>query len=215
MSRIALVAGSTGLIGNLLLRRLLEDSGYAEVRVLSRRALDLQHARLKVIQTDYYNLGRLGDALAVDDVFCCLGTTLAKAGSRAAFEDVDYRMVVELARAARNAGARQFLVVSALGASEHSPSFYSRVKARMEDTVAALGYDAVHILRPSLLLGKRSESRPLEDLAQRLAPALAPVFRGRMTKFRPVAAADVAAAMQRLALRGDSGTFIHYLPLAD
>src|SRR5690606_24531058 len=98
---------------------LLHDPAYREVRALTRRPLAVQHARLRELRTDYARLDDLGEALAVDDVFCCLGTTLASAGSRAAFEDVDYRMVVDLARSARAAGAQQFLVVSAVGASRH------------------------------------------------------------------------------------------------
>lgn len=249
MTRTALVAGPTGLVGQQLLQRLLQDPAYAEVRALSRRALPLQHARLRVIQTDYYNLAGLGDALNVDDVFCCLGTTLRKAGSRAAFEDVDYRMVVELARAARAAGARQFLVISAVGASERSPAFYSRVKGRMEaavsalvrdtaperseegagaahpgasrtrlptqDTVSAPGFDAVHIVRPSLLIGDRGEHRAGEALAQKLAPALNPLLRGTLAKYRAVDGAEVAAALLKLALRGAHGVHVHHLPLPD
>lgn len=215
MTRIALVAGPTGLVGQQLLQRLLQDPAYTEVRALSRRSLPMQHERLRVIQTDYYNLAALGDALKVDDIFCCLGTTLRKAGSRAAFEDVDYRMVVELARAARAAGARQFLVISAVGASERSPAFYSRVKGRMEATVSALDYAAVHIVRPSLLMGARGEHRAGEALAQKLAPAFNPLLRGALAKYRAVDAAEVADALCRLALRNQRGVHVHHLPLPD
>jgi uncharacterized protein YbjT (DUF2867 family) len=215
MSRTALVAGPTGLIGAQLLQRLLHDPAYGEVRALTRRPLGIQHAGLRELQTDYARIDVLGEALAVDDVFCCLGTTLASAGSRAAFEDVDYRMVVDVARAARAAGAQQFLVVSAVGASRHSLAFYSRVKGRMETAIAQLDYAAVHILRPSLLLGERTQSRPGEELAQRLAPSLTPLFRGPLSRYRPVSGADVAEAMQRLALRGQPGVHVHHLPLAD
>ncbi|MEQ1440619.1 NAD(P)H-binding protein [Fontimonas sp. SYSU GA230001] len=213
MPRTALVAGPTGLIGRSLLQDLLRHPAYAEVRALSRRALPVQHERLRVVQTDYYNLAGLGEVLHVDDVYCCLGTTMRAAGSRAAFEDVDYRMVVELARAARGAGARQFLVVSAVGASPRALAFYSRVKGRMEAAVSAIGYEAVHILRPSLLLGARDESRPGEALAQKLAPVLTPLLAGALARYRPVSAADVAGAMIELALREQRGVHVHHLPL--
>jgi uncharacterized protein YbjT (DUF2867 family) len=215
MTRIALVAGPTGLIGRSLLQRLLNDPAYTEVRALSRRALRLQHPRLRVHLADYADLTALGDALAVDDVFCCLGTTLTDAGSRAAFEDVDYRMVVDLARAARRAGAQQFLVVSAVGASRHALAFYSRVKGRMESAVSALDYPAVHILRPSLLLGERTQPRPAEAAAQKLMPRISPLLRGPLARYRAVAGSDVAEAMQRLALRGSPGVHVHHLPLED
>lgn len=215
MKRSALVAGATGLIGRHLLERLLEDPAYTEIKVIGRRAPDLQHARLRFVSSDFRQLDRLGEALGAQDVFCCLGTTLKTAGSRAAFEAVDYRMVVDLAQACLAAGAQQFLVISAAGASALSLSFYSRVKGRMEAAVSALGFDAVHILRPSLLLGTRAESRPAEDLAQRLSPYLAPLFSGPLSRYRPIAADEVAEAMLGLALRGQPGVHVHYLPLRD
>lgn len=214
MSRKALVAGGTGLVGGLLLRRLVARDEYAEIRVLGRRPPPLEHGKLRFVASDFANLGELRDALAVDDVFCALGTTIRKAGSRAAFERVDYHMVVDLARAAQQAGARRFLVVSSIGASVRSPAFYSRVKGRMEEAVAAVPFEAVHIVQPSLLLGERAELRPGERLAQKLAPLLALGLAGPLAKYRPVEAGDVADALVTLALSGEHGVHRHTLPLA-
>lgn len=218
MKRIALVAGATGLVGHRVVARLLCDPAYTQIHVLARRPLAIENARLTTWITDFADPAALqvaGDALAADDIYCCLGTTLKRAGSRAAFADVDERMVVDLARATQAAGARQFLVVSAVGASEHALAFYSRVKGRMEKAVAALDFAAVHIFRPSLLLGERSEHRAGEALAQRLAPLAAKLTRGPLRRYQPVTADDVAEAMLRIALRGDSGVQIHHLPLID
>lgn len=212
MARTALIAGSTGLIGSLLLQKLLDSPDYQRVVALTRRPLPLTHAKLVNPTSDFEHFGAVSAQLAVDDVFCCLGTTTAKAGGQAGLERVDYHMVVDLARAARAAGARQFLVVSAVGASLRSPAFYSRVKARMERSVAESGYATVHILRPSLLLGARQEHRPAEDLAQKLSPLLAPLFVGPLSPYRPVPAATVAAAMLALALRPAGGVRIHHYP---
>lgn len=209
MSKIALVAGGTGLVGSRLLRRLLEDPRYAKVKLLSRRAPDLQHAKLEVLLVDLADLA--GVDLAADDVYCCLGTTLRQAGSKAAFERVDYHMVVDLARATKKAGAKQFLVVSSLGAGTRSPAFYSRVKGRMEQAVSEAGFEAVHILRPSLLLGTREQRRPAEDLAQRAAPLLRLLLRGPLAIYRPIAADQVAGEMQRLAALEQAGTQVHTL----
>lgn len=209
MSKIALVAGGTGLVGSCLLRRLLDDPRYAKVKLLSRRAPDLQHAKLELLLADLANLS--GVDLAADDVYCCLGTTLRQAGSKAAFERVDYHMVVDLARAAKKAGAQQFLVVSSLGASTRSPAFYSRVKGRMEQAVSEAGFATVQILRPSLLLGARAQQRPAEDLAQRAAPLLRLLLRGPLAAYRPITADQVAAEMQRLAALEQLGTHVHVL----
>jgi uncharacterized protein YbjT (DUF2867 family) len=212
MARTALIAGSTGLIGSLLLPRLLDSAGYGRVVAITRRPLGLAHPKLSNPLSDLEQLGALGGQLQADDVFCCLGTTTAKAGGKAGLERVDYHMVVDLARAARQAGATQFLVVSAAGASLRSPAFYSRVKARMERSVAEAGYPTVHILRPSLLLGARGEKRPAEEWAQRLSPLLAPLFIGPLAPYAPVRAEAVAQAMLRLALLPASGVRIHHYP---
>jgi uncharacterized protein YbjT (DUF2867 family) len=211
MARTALIAGSTGLVGQSLLEMLLESSGYDRIKAVGRRAPP-PHPKLEFIESDLEDLSKLGDKLAADDVFCCLGTTTAKAGGRAGLERVDYHMVVDLARAARAAGARQFLVVSAIGASLRSPAFYSRVKGRMERAVAEAGYETVHILQPSLLLGPRSERRPGEELAQKLAPLLMPLFFGPLLPYKPVAAGEVAEAMLELAQQPAGGVHLHRLP---
>lgn len=213
MARIALVAGATGLVGQHLVQRLLVSGAYDRIKLLTRRPLAIDDGRIENVISDYADLAALGARLQADDVFCCLGTTLKKAGSRAAFEDVDYRMVVDLARAARAQGARQFLVVSAAGTAEHSPSFYSRVKAKMERDVAAVGFDAVHILRPSLLLGARDESRPAEAISQVLMPLLNPLLVGGLKKYRAIRGEDVAEALLQLARHETRGVHIHHLPL--
>ncbi len=215
MKRTALVAGATGLVGSRLLARLLRDPAYTQVVAIARQPLGIEHPQLRVLLNDYADLTAHSEALAVDHVFCCLGTTLKRAGSREAFADVDERMVLDLARATREAGAEQFLLVSAVGASEHALSFYSRTKGRVEQRLAELGFDALHILRPSLLLGERREHRPFEALAQRYAPVLAPLCVGPLRRYRPVSADEVAEALVRLALRGERGQHVHHLPLAN
>lgn len=214
MTKTALVAGATGAVGQQLLPRLLESPDYDRVKVLGRRPPALQHPRLQALITDFSDLAALGPQLEADDVYCCLGTTQGKAG-RDGLEQVDHDYVVALARAALQEGARQFLVVSAVGASLSSPSFYSRTKARMEQAVRALGYPSLHILRPSLLLGARSDSRPAEHLAQKLSPLLSPLLAGPWAKYRPISTAAVAEALLTLSRRPYEGTLIHFLPLKD
>lgn len=211
MSKIALVAGATGLIGQYLVKRLLNSGVYGRIKVLARRPLNIEDSRIETLLTDYSDLSALN--LQADDVYCCLGTTLKTAGSRTAFERVDYGMVLDLAHAARTQGAKQFLVVSAAGTSATSPSFYSRVKAKMERDVSALDYQAVHILRPSLLLGARTESRPGEHISQKVMPLFNPLLLGPLKKYRAVKAEDVAEAMLQLALGDQRGIHIHHLPL--
>jgi uncharacterized protein YbjT (DUF2867 family) len=213
MARTAVIAGATGLVGTALLARLAADPAYAELRVLGRRAPAQASPKIRAIATDFSDLAVHAAQLAADDVFCCLGTTIRAAGSRAAFERVDYQMVVDLARAAQKAGARRLFVVSAVGASPRAAAFYSRVKGRMEQAVGALPFEAVHLVRPSLLLGERAERRPVEQLAQALAPRLGLLLQGPLAKYRAVPADEVAAALVRLAHGAATGVHVHHLPL--
>lgn len=215
MARRAVIAGYTGLVGRHLLQDLLDSGLYARVCAVGRREPAQSHPALEALCTELGELQRLGDRLQADDAFCCLGTTLRAAGSRAAFERVDYHMVVDFARAVRAAGATRLFVVSSLSADPASPVYYSRIKGRAEQTLREVGLETLHILRPSLLLGERTERRWGEAIAQRLAPALDPLLVGPLRKYRAIRAADVAAAMLALARRADAGgIFVHHLPLA-
>ena len=211
MSKTALVAGATGLIGQHLVKRLLNSGVYGRIKVLARRPLNIEDSRIETLMTDYSDLSALN--LQADDVYCCLGTTLKTAGSREAFEKVDFNMVSDFAHAARAQGGKQFIVISSVGTSPLAASFYSRVKAKMEQAVSALDYPSVHIVRPSLLLGSRTGSRPAEDVAQKLAPLVMPLFFGPFKKYAPIRAEDVADAMLQLALRDERGVHTHHLPL--
>ena len=213
MARIALLAGATGLVGAALLERLLAADEYAAVIVIGRRPPAAQHPKLRFVPSTLEDLDSLGDSLAADDLFCCLGTTTRAAGGKAGLERVDYHMVLAVARAAQASGATRFFGVSAAGASARSPAFYSRVKARMEKAVSEVGFAAVHLFRPSLLLGARAESRPAEAFAQKIAPWLAPLCVGPLRKYRPITAEAVADAMLSVARSGAAGTVVHDLPL--
>jgi len=205
VSRTALLAGATGLVGGCLLDELLRNPAWGRVVALVRRELRRKHARLLQRFADYEQLDDLSDVLAADDVFCCLGTTMRKAGSRDAFYKVDFTYVHELARAALAHGATQFLLVSALGANPRSRIFYSRVKGQVEDAVSRLPYRAVHIFRPSLILGERAERRTGERIGMAVARVVSPLLIGSLRRYRPIPAADVARAMVRAALAGTQG----------
>lgn len=213
MARTALLVGATGLVGSALLDRLLAASEYATVTVLGRRAPALSHAKLHFVPSTFSDLDSLADPLAADDLFCCLGTTTKAAGGHAGLERVDYTMVLAVARAAQAGGTTRFFGVSAAGSSSTALTFYSRLKARMERDVAAVGFKATHFFRPSLLLGARSESRPAEALGQAVAPLLAPLCIGPLRKYRPIPAEEVADAMLLIARSEQTGLRVHDLPL--
>jgi uncharacterized protein YbjT (DUF2867 family) len=211
LHRTALLAGATGLVGGHLLRRLLADPRYRQVIAVSRKELGIEHSKLRPLITDFDTIetaiAGLGET--VDDAFSALGTTIETAGSRAAFRRVDFGYVVAFARAARATGARHLMLVSAIGANVRSPLFYLRVKGETEEAVAALGYPALHIFRPGLLLGHRPQSRPREALGMALAPFLNPLMLGPAKAYRGIPADTVAAAMIAAAGMERIGRYIH------
>ena len=194
-----LLAGATGLTGEHLLDRLLNEPTVARVLAPSRRPL-AAHPHLE------NPIGELAALLPhlsgnVDIAFCCLGTTIKQAGSEAAFRAVDHDLVLAFAARARALGARHLLVISALGADAHSPVLYNRVKGELEAALQAQDWPQLTIVRPSLLLGARREFR----LGERL---LAPLARWIPGKYRGIKACTLAHALWRLALEEQDGTRI-------
>ena len=171
-----------------------------------RRAMPLQHDKLEQRIMDLGALEALSDLPRVDDVFCCLGTTIKQSGSQEAFRRVDHDYVVALAGAGLRAGATQFLLVSAIGADPASRMFYSRVKGEAEGAVRRLPYRGVQIFRPSLLLGERAEFRLGERIAALVAPLLSLALVGPLRRYRPVRAETVARAMVHIAKEAPRGS---------
>ena len=188
--KTALVAGATGLIGDLLTHQLVESTAFDRVKVLTRKALTWQHPRLQEILFDFDHPNSL--LLQADTIFCCLGTTIKKAGSKAAFRNVDYQYPLDIARLGLANGASQFAIVTAMGADSNSMVFYNQVKGDIERDLAALNYPSLLIFRPSLLLGNRTEKRLGERIGSGFMRLFAPLI---PAKYKAIEASQVANAM--------------------
>jgi len=205
-SRTAVLAGATGLVGRELLSLLLSSENYGIVHVLVRRTpSDIEAStKLKIHQVDFARLPATFPR--VDDVFIALGTTIKIAGSEAAFRQVDFDYVVNVARSARAAGATRLAVVSALGADATSRIFYNRVKGEMEIAIAELAYESVVIAQPSMLLGDRSAlGQPPRGGELWTARLLGPLGWIVPRGVRPIAARDVASALLAATLDAEPG----------
>jgi uncharacterized protein YbjT (DUF2867 family) len=203
LRRTVLLLGASGLVGRECLRLLLDDYSVGRIVVLTRRPLEgIPRAdKVRVEVVDFDALEARADLFDVDQIFCALGTTIKKAGSREAFRRVDFEIPLAAAKLGVQHGAQHFLLVSSLGASASSRVFYSRVKGELEDALRTLSYRSVTIVRPSLLLGDREEFRLGEEIGKRfgwIAPG----------KYKPVPAAAVAAALVQAARTDDPGMHI-------
>jgi uncharacterized protein YbjT (DUF2867 family) len=187
----AWLAGGSGLVGGELLRLVLADDDFTRIVSAGRRTLPIEHPKLVQATVDFSQAASFTALEAPDLAFSCLGTTMKKAGSREAFRAVDYEAVLAFANAAHARGARVFIHVTSLGASERSRNFYYSVKGEIEAALAKVGFDSLYALRPSMLDGDRADRRPLERMALASARALGPV----LGKYRPTPILAVAHTM--------------------
>jgi uncharacterized protein YbjT (DUF2867 family) len=208
--RSAVVLGATGLVGGHLVAALLADTECQSVVAIGRRPSGIMAPRLKDVTADLAKPETYREHLDVDAVFCALGTTIKKAGSEAAFRLVDFQYPLTVAREAVAAGARRYVLVSAVGADPKSGIFYNRVKGELEESLRALAFPrGVRVAHPSVLLGDRNESRPGEQVAAAFMRATGPLFAGGLKKYRAISAADVARALI-VAARSDGDGEIVY-----
>ncbi len=206
MQKTAIIAGATGLVGQQLLQQLLDDDAFEKVKALVRQPLSFEHPKLEPIQVNFDRLVDFQSQFNADCAFCCLGTTIKKAGSQAAFRKVDFDYVVQFAECTLAQGATDFLLVSAMGAKADSLLFYNRVKGEAEDAVKQLGFRSVHIFRPSLLLGNRSEKRLGEDVGKVVNKWLNPLI---PSAYKGIEAKVVAKAMRLMSQRSSEGVQIY------
>ncbi len=195
MSNVALIAGATGLVGGSLLELLLNGDRYSQVISLQRGEAKIKHPKLVTIQTDFTDLDKIV-LPSITDVFCCLGTTIKKAGSKEQFKKVDYAFPIALAQCGAIAGAKHFLVITSMGANPDSFFFYNKVKGELEQSLAVFKeIPTISVLRPSILLGNRSEKR----MAERIGIVLVNRLNGLFKAGIGTEAKDVAKAMYVLA----------------
>lgn len=208
--RTALLLGATGMVGRCLLDQLLKDDSVFHVHVLLRRPLDLSHPKLTVWITDLVTLPEDETPFRCTELYLSFGSTIAKAGSREAFRKIDLDMPLAVARRARAGGARQCMLVSAVGAGKDSRIFYSRVKGELEEALRELHFHVLHIFRPSILLGDRRESRPAEAVGMRFGEWQHRVAPGMLGTWSAMPADLLARAMVAAAVSAQEGIHIHH-----
>ena len=190
--------GSTGLIGKNVLKLLVRlpqvDRVYCPVRRVPEPAetgILEGAAKIDFDVVDFEQVDKLREKFAgLDAAICCLGTTIKQAGSKPAQEKIDVRLPLSLAAVAKKAGVRHFLCVSAQGANSHSPFFYNRLKGMLEEGLTMMNFEALTLVRPSLLLGKHKDKRFGEELMQKIFGKHLAILPARI---RPVFAESVAA----------------------
>lgn len=198
--KTAIVLGATGLIGKHLTENLLSETGYSLVKTFTRRRIEIDHPKLEQHTVNFDRIDEWKNLIKGDVLFSAMGTTIKKAGSRAAQYKIDYTYQYEFAEAAAENGVGKYCLVSSAGANPGSKNFYLRIKGELENKISELSFGNISIFRPSLLIGKRDEKRFAEELG---AVFMEPVtkFIPFLRKYRPVKAETVAKFMVRTASR--------------
>lgn len=197
--RTALVFGATGLVGSYVTALLCADERYSKVLVFSRREVEPVCAKAEMVVTDFDKLTEIADQVRGHDLFMCLGTTLRKAGSKEAQRHIDQELPLHIAAIASRNGVANYLFVSSLGADAGSGNFYLRLKGETEQVLHQYPFVKRVLLRPSMLLGKRHESRLGESIGKVIVRLLTPLLIGPFRRYRGIHGKAVAKAMIAIA----------------
>lgn len=200
----AIIAGASGLVGTQLLNQILNDEYFTKVISIVRTQTDHTHPKLKQKVVDFNSLQHTMAGVVATHAFCCLGTTLSKAGSQAEQFKVDHNYVIEFALGCKNAGIDNLAVVSSIGANARSSNFYLRTKGQMEENIKQLMFSHLVIIRPSLLLGKRAEPR----IGEKIGAIFNLLFSRFLGKYKGVEAGAVAHTMLDALKKQEKGTKI-------
>lgn len=206
----AIVIGATGLVGQAIIKTLIASEHYSRITTLSRSPIGIEHEKLDSVIGDLNDESFLSDVIKGDVLINCLGTTQKRAGSKAAFKAIDYTMALQIANIAIQNNVPYMLHVSSIGAAPRASSFYLSVKGELEQQLQLLPWKSLHIFRPSLLLGNRSETRIAEDISKPLMKLTSPLMFGRLKRYRPIHAEKLAFIMINTPLTGAIGIQIHY-----
>lgn len=190
----ALIIGATGATGKDLVNLLLQDPDYTEVVTFVRRLNGITHPKLSEILTDFDNLEEVSESIKGDVFFSCLGTTLKAAGSKEKQVHIDYDIPSKFAEIAKRNGIAKAVLLSAYGATSSSKVFYSKIKGQLEEKMAGLGFNALIIFKPGILLRKDSDR-----LGERLTIGTLKLLNalGLIRKFRPMPTAILAEKLAK------------------
>lgn len=206
-----ILAGATGLVGGMALKQLLKKPGVELVATITRRPVETGGPKHSAIIAPMEEWAAAVEKQPCDVGICCLGTTIKAAGSKDAFAAVDLVAVQAFAQACRKSGARQFIMVTSVGADPKSGNFYLATKGKAEIAACAAGFERVDIMRPGLLVGTRSgPTRVGERLAIAISPFTDLITPNVLSRYRSIPAECVAKAIAGITGATEHGIFRHH-----
>tara|TARA_B100000700_G_scaffold310956_1_gene392151 strand:+ start:1643 stop:2299 length:657 start_codon:yes stop_codon:yes gene_type:complete len=197
--KTALLFGSSGLIGGHLLKQLINNDNYSEIKLFVRSIPEISNPKIKIIKTDFNNLENHKDEIKGDDCFFCIGTTKQNSPDKNEYRRVELDVPKQIAQIAKSNLVNSFIFVSSGYADPNSSGDYLKFKGLVEEELIRLNFSNLGIMRPSFLLGDRKEKRVGEKIGIILFKLLSPLFMGPLKKMKPIQSAVVAKAMIRSA----------------
>ena len=213
--KTAIIFGSSGLIGNYLLNLIVKDDYYQKIKIFVRSKININNPKVEIIYDDFKNLDNLKNIIIGDDCFFCIGTTKKDTPNKNEYRRIEYDMPVNIARIAKLNSINSFLYISSMGANSKTSNDYLKNKGQAEDELMKLNFKKLAILRPSLLLGRRKSFRLGERIAQLIITKISFIFFGKIKKFKPIKALDVAKALIDIAKNNHEINFFESNKLAD
>jgi uncharacterized protein YbjT (DUF2867 family) len=206
---VAVLIGSSGLVGQCVLQHLCESDDFTKVVLFVRRPSGKKHTKIQEIVVDFDQLEDYQQFLQGDVVFSCLGTTKSQSPDMENYHKIDYEYPVKIAWMATENKIPQFHIISAIGAKEKSSNSYLKIKGETEINISVIKFESTHFYRPSILEGKREDSRPMEKIGVMAMKVVNPFLFGGAKKYRSIEAEDVAKAMIAQSLKQLKGTFYY------
>lgn len=206
----AILFGASGFVGGHLLNDLLQSNIYEEVTIVVRKPLNIQHSKLKMVLANYHSLAQNKEYLVGDDVFIALGTTKKKTPNKKEYYQIDHDYPVLAAELTKANGAKNVSLVSAVGANANSSIFYVKTKGDTERDVITINFEHTQIFRPSMIMGTRAESRPLEKVFIKIFSVVNLLLIGKLNKYKGITAKNIAKAMIKAAQRPEEKVKVYH-----
>ena len=205
--KTALLFGSSGLIGGHLLKQLINNDNYSEIKLFVRSIPEISNPKIKIIKTDFNNLENHKDDIKGDDCFFCIGTTKQSSPDKNEYRRVELDVPKQIAQIAKSNLVNSFIFVSSGYADPNSSGDYLKFKGLVEEELKKLNFSKLGIMRPSFLIGNRKEKRVGEKIGIFLFKILSPLFLGPLKKMKPIHSEKVAKAMIKIS----SGDYKQYV----
>ena len=195
MGKTALVLGSSGLIGSLLLEKLFNHPDYSTIVTIVRKPRQINHPKLIEIVTNFNSEINLEEIQQIDSIFSCLGTTRKKTPDLGAYRKIEVDIPNQFAKLGNQKGLTRFHYISAVGANANSSNFYLKMKGEAEETLQKNTIKQLFLYRPSLLIGNRAEYRLAENISAKVFPLINFFLRGNLSKYKSIEAEKVAQSL--------------------